>query len=138
VIVDMINNGKLTAVLAGVLTPALKAQGSEQALFGLVNARYEGYLAGAETSDIALRSGRTAPKYASRQYRLAKMKQKNEEELLGIYGEVGSALRLIETVLRLNLEGEFEFVKRLRLNDWLMEGLVGKGHFYTVPFTVKL
>jgi hypothetical protein len=42
-------------------------------------------------------------KYASRQYCLVKQKKRREEEVEENYGLIASSLRVIETVLRLNL-----------------------------------
>lgn len=58
-----------------------------------------------QSLDSNLRSNLMSAKYASKQYRLGKVKKMKDKELKNIYGQISSSLRVIETVLKLNIEG---------------------------------
>jgi hypothetical protein len=58
----------------------------------------------------------TTPKYASKYYRLLKAKQMKIRQAVNIYGEISSSLRVIEILLKLNIEGEFPLLKKLSLD----------------------
>ena len=47
-------------------------------------------------------------------------------------------MRVIEGILRVNMEGRFELLQKLKVSEWVMISLTGKGHFYELSFIVEL
>ena len=137
VIVSILNNSRLQQHISDTLTPDLKND-SKAHLFDLTNRKYAACLVKSDSSSETEGRHMEQPKYSSKQYRLGKFKRRVEGERKSIYGEISSALRVIETILRLNIEGPFDLLNQCHLNMWCLESLTGKGHFYTVPFAIRL
>lgn len=83
----------------------------EKYMFGLANKKFTSFLAKSDpTTDKSGNQWLQKPKYSSKQYRLSKLKTRSESKKNIIYGEISSSLRLIETILRLKVEGSLNLL----------------------------
>lgn len=78
-------------------------------------------------------------KYSNHVHKLEKQKKQADKEKIELYCKLSGCLTIIETVLRLRLEGDFPLLKKIDFFNFILESLYGEQpHIYKVKFIAKV
>lgn len=78
-------------------------------------------------------------KYSNHAHKTEKQKKQSDKEKTEQYCRLSGCLTIIETVLRLRLEGDFPLLKKIDFYNSILENLYGEQpHIYKVKFIAKV
>lgn len=78
-------------------------------------------------------------KYFNHAHKLEKQKKQADKEKIELYCKLSGCLTIIETVLKLRLEGDFPLLKKIDFFSSIIESLYGEQpHVYKVKFITKV
>lgn len=78
-------------------------------------------------------------KYSNHAHKLEKQKKQSDKEKIELYRRLSGCLTIVETVLKLRLEGDFPLLKKIDFFNSILENLFGEQpHIYKVKFITKV